>query len=204
MTSKLSKVVQEISLLTNEKRHLIYEKIMSLFLNYSSLELQKEIEEKEKITFLNYVETICKNIEESIYQYAVHRCLKQNLPVSKYILRYYLNKCVSLYDNLKPDSYIKNKDLLKKVLHNQYNVERLAFYKPVELFPEHWKDIIERKMATEAFLYQDHEMIETDRYVCKRCKKNRCSFMTKQVRSADEPSTTFIRCLSCQNKWTEG
>ena len=39
-------------------------------------------------------------------------------------------------------------------------------------------------------------------YVCYRCKKNRYSYYVIQTISSDEPTTTFITCLNCENKWT--
>ena len=34
---------------------------------------------------------------------------------NRYTIRVYLNKCISLYDNIDPKSYIGNKNLLKKL-----------------------------------------------------------------------------------------
>jgi transcription elongation factor S-II len=38
-------------------------------------------------------------------------------------------------------------------------------------------------------------------FTCMRCKTKRTTFYLLQTRSADEPMTAFITCLSCGNKW---
>ena len=34
-------------------------------------------------------------------------------------------------------------------------------------------------------------------------RKKKCTYYQLQTRSADEPMTTFITCLNCNNKWKE-
>ena len=41
----------------------------------------------------------------------------------------------------------------------------------------------------------------TDLFECPRCCKNKALYTQIQVRSADEPYTTFLTCLNCGNKW---
>ena len=38
-------------------------------------------------------------------------------------------------------------------------------------------------------------------HTCRKCKKNLCIYYQLQTRSADEPMTTFVTCLSCGNNW---
>ncbi|KAJ5067245.1 DNA-directed RNA polymerase iii subunit rpc10 [Anaeramoeba ignava] len=37
---------------------------------------------------------------------------------------------------------------------------------------------------------------------CPKCGKYEANFYELQIRSADEPMTTFCSCLHCGNKWT--
>ncbi|MDB4726512.1 transcription factor S, partial [bacterium] len=37
---------------------------------------------------------------------------------------------------------------------------------------------------------------------CPRCFKNKTLSYQKQTRSADEPMTTFAKCVSCGKEWT--
>ena len=38
---------------------------------------------------------------------------------------------------------------------------------------------------------------------CPSCKHDTAFFMQIQIRSADEPSTTFYRCVKCSNMWND-
>lgn len=38
---------------------------------------------------------------------------------------------------------------------------------------------------------------------CPKCEHDKAYFMQMQIRSADEPSTTFYRCVSCSHNWKE-
>lgn len=41
----------------------------------------------------------------------------------------------------------------------------------------------------------------TDAFRCGKCGQRRCSYYQMQTRSADEPMTTFVTCLNCNNRW---
>lgn len=38
---------------------------------------------------------------------------------------------------------------------------------------------------------------------CPKCENDEAYFMQVQIRSADEPSTNFYRCVSCAHNWKE-
>ncbi|KAI8618140.1 transcription factor S-II-domain-containing protein [Chytriomyces sp. MP71] len=38
---------------------------------------------------------------------------------------------------------------------------------------------------------------------CPRCDVTRAAYMQLQIRSADEPMTTFFRCIGCKFTWRE-
>lgn len=38
--------------------------------------------------------------------------------------------------------------------------------------------------------------------VCPNCDHKRAYFMQIQIRSADEPMTTFYRCVACKSNWS--
>lgn len=45
------------------------------------------------------------------------------------------------------------------------------------------------------------DQIEAD---CPKCSNRKAYFMQIQIRSADEPMTTFYKCTNCGNQWKEG
>lgn len=155
-------------------------------------------------TLINDID-ISTKIEDGIYQYVIqHICQDKNLPINwdnSYFKRGYMNKCISIYSNLNNKSYIKNKNLLNKIIQNEINPYQLAFLKPYEIFPENWEKIISKQKATDEFLYSDKLLSFTEEYKCGRCKKSRCKYYELQTRSSDEPFTTYITCLECGHKW---
>lgn len=41
----------------------------------------------------------------------------------------------------------------------------------------------------------------TDMFMCPKCKQRKCQYKQAQTRSADEPMTTFVWCMVCNNRW---
>ncbi|GFP89383.1 transcription elongation factor a protein 2 [Phtheirospermum japonicum] len=41
----------------------------------------------------------------------------------------------------------------------------------------------------------------TNEFTCGRCKKKETTYYQMQTRSADEPMTTFVTCVNCNNHW---
>lgn len=39
---------------------------------------------------------------------------------------------------------------------------------------------------------------------CPKCSNKKAYFMQIQIRSADEPMTTFYKCTNCGYQWKEG
>jgi transcription elongation factor S-II len=147
---------------------------------------------------------IATNIEKGIYNYTIKTATEHGiikLWEKKTFRRIYMNKCISVYLNLKPDSYIKNNTLKDKVLNNEIVAYKLAFMTPQELFPEHWKKLLDKKSAKDEFLYTKRPEAITDQFKCGKCKQRECTYYQLQLRSSDEPMTTFITCMNCKNKW---
>ena len=147
---------------------------------------------------------ISKRIEESIFNYVVNICQNKKIKTSfsnKYFSRYYLNKCISLYDNINPKSYIKNVNLLTKIYNDEINIDKIAEYTPQQLYPEQWNKLIEKKNTQDENLYSKKAIPITDRFKCPKCYKNECTYYQLQIRSADEPITTFITCINCNFFW---
>lgn len=41
----------------------------------------------------------------------------------------------------------------------------------------------------------------TDQFRCGRCGQRKCTYYQMQTRSADEPMTTYVTCVNCNNHW---
>ena len=147
----------------------------------------------------------CEKIEKSIYNFCIEQCKIKNIEPNienNYFLRMYVNKLISLYNNLDKDSYIKNSSFYNKVMDNTIQIEKIAFLSPQEINPEHWKKYIDKQNAQDEFLYSRTAGTKTKEYKCGRCKQRDCTYYQLQVRCSDEPMTTFINCLNCGNSWS--
>lgn len=115
--------------------------------------------------------------------------------------RIYLNKMISVHDNLNAKSYVQNNTLVERLKNGEIEPEYLSYMHPYETFPSIWKAIMDKKNATEKLKNTISHGIETDQFTCGKCKKNHCSYMQLQIRSCDEPMTTFVNCLECNHSW---
>jgi transcription elongation factor S-II len=140
--------------------------------------------------------TLSKQLEVSIYNYIVKTYSSNNM-------LHYKEKCIELYQNLNPESSIKNNNLYMRIITNHISIINLPQLTPQELFPENWEKLLEKTKATSEFLKTNKKISITDQFKCGRCKKQECTYYTLQIRSADEPSTIFITCVNCGHKWRE-
>jgi hypothetical protein len=144
------------------------------------------------------------DIEIGVYNFSIDYATEHLIPLtwsSEVFKELYINKARSIYSNLNPNLSIKNERLLKRLKDKEFLPHELANMEPENMYPEIWKDIIDREVLRTKSAYEPTATAMTDRYTCGKCKKNRCSYYELQTRSADEPMTMFITCLHCGHRW---
>ena len=149
---------------------------------------------------------LSKNIEKSIYNYVIDVAKEKNITrlwSNNVLLNLYINKCISIYTNLKQDSYIKNNYLLKNILEETINPNKIANLSVYDIFPDNWKELINKKSKMDELKYKLKPEAMTDQFKCGKCYSRSCSYYEVQTRSADEPMTQFITCLDCKNRWKQ-
>ncbi|KAI9497214.1 transcription elongation factor S-II [Zychaea mexicana] len=112
----------------------------------------------------------------------------------------YKNKVRSLALNLKSKS---NPGLRESVVSGELPVHKLCTMSKEDMASEESK-ARDRKLAEEALFNArgaGSAQAETDMFMCGKCKGRRCTYFQMQTRSADEPMTTFVTCVSCGNHW---
>lgn len=150
----------------------------------------------------NSSQRIEMSIFNSVFNIAKERRVlrKWDNPIFRKI---YFNKARSIYTNLKKDSYINNPKLLQRIKSKKFDLDNIADMSYQELFPEHWKKLLDDKFKREKMMYEEKEEAMTDQFKCGRCKSRKCTYYELQTRSADEGMTTFITCINCGNRWKQ-
>ena len=134
-------------------------------------------------------------IEEGIFSFSNNYAIENNnYDILIDIYNHNLENILSNLDNSK----INNTYIIKVIEQNLMPLNEIGGLSPEKLFPEKWKQIIDKREWLE---YKKKNMATTNIFYCNRCGKRKCTFYQLQTRSADEPMTTFVNCLVCGNSW---
>ena len=60
--------------------------------------------------------------------------------------------------------------------------------------------LIKKTVILEDTNYQENPTTDV---ICPKCGHTKAEYFQQQTRSADEPPTTFFRCLECNHRWRE-
>ena len=138
------------------------------------------------------------NIEKGIFNKSIRIADLKNV-VKKwenvYFVQIYIDRFRSVYMNLK------NPIIIKKLETGIFKPHEIGTMSHHELSPEKWEKLIYEKKEKDENMYVPKLDGNTDMFVCRRCKSNKCSYYQLQTRGADEPMTTFVTCVSCGNRW---
>lgn len=106
----------------------------------------------------------------------------------------------SILFNIKDQN---NPDFRRKVLLGQIKPERLLSVTTQEMASDHRQR--ENQRLQEKAMYECElgaaPKATTDQFKCGRCGQRTCTYYQMQTRSADEPMTTYVTCVNCNNHW---
>lgn len=148
--------------------------------------------------------TQAKDMEIGIFNYTIEYATEHEIPLTwlcELFKEVYIAKARSIYTNIKPNSYVKNDELIKRVMRQEMKPHEVAFMKPEGLYPEKWQTILEKEAILNQSAYENTQTSMTTDITCGKCKKNKITYYELQTRSADEPMTCFYNCLNCGNRW---
>lgn len=152
----------------------------------------------------NLDEIQINDLEIGIFNSTIDYANSLNIPLtwtSSLYVDTYINIARSIFSNLKKDSYINNKNLLNRLINNEFAPHQLAYMTCEEIFPEKWKNIIEKNKLKFKAAYEIKQVAMTDSIKCGKCKNNKISYYELQTRSGDEAMTCYFNCIVCGNKW---
>ncbi len=158
--------------------------------------------------------TICsgddsKKIEESIFKFVNDYCDENHIKCefkNHLYKKLYINKSRDVFSELNPDSYVKNTEIANLIKNKRVKLEKIATYKYNTLRPKKWgKYKYDIELLNNDIINTNKDVCTTSQFTCPKCKKNKCVYSQFQIRSADEPITSFITCLieGCGHNWRE-
>jgi DNA-directed RNA polymerase subunit M/transcription elongation factor TFIIS len=141
---------------------------------------------------LNAIEGIpkntSKNIEISVYNYTIEYSTQKYIEKNwdNFLFRHvYVTKMLGILANLKRFPDFKKRVVREKLSKNIAHI--------------HFADMCpyEEPPVTDEVT----DEVTDGLFQCRKCKKRKTTYYSVQTRSADEPMTNFITCLTCGNKW---
>jgi DNA-directed RNA polymerase subunit M/transcription elongation factor TFIIS len=159
------------------------------------------------INNLNIPELEATDLEIGVFNATIDYANSSKIQLSwkcQLLIDTYINISRSIYSNIKKDSYIGNTTLATRMLENkEFNPHMLPYMLCHNIFPERWKDIIEKNQLRFKAAYEIKLVAMSDMITCMRCKSKKVSYYELQTRSGDEASTLFMNCLICGKKWKQ-
>jgi DNA-directed RNA polymerase subunit M/transcription elongation factor TFIIS len=156
------------------------------------------------ITNLNLTELEATDLEIGIFNATLDYANSLRIQLSwscQLFMETYINNARDIYSNLKKDSYIGNIDLLERLKNKEFSPHELAYMSCEEMYPEKWKEIIDKQKLRLKAAYEVKQVSMTDAIKCGKCKNNKISYYELQIRSGDENMTQFFCCITCGHKW---
>jgi DNA-directed RNA polymerase subunit M/transcription elongation factor TFIIS len=154
-----------------------------------------QLREKFRIALHKIVEDplLSENIEIGVFNYSIQHANEKKMVKqwsNPLFCEIYLSKMKSLLYNLTPE------------LIQSMDTPHLVAFKSVHEFNSaKWKEMMDRQKKREEYLFSNTLASNTTDYICFKCKGNKCMYYQLQTRSADEPMTTFVTCVNCENHW---
>ncbi|KAF9412869.1 RNA polymerase II elongation factor [Podila epigama] len=112
----------------------------------------------------------------------------------------YKAKIRSFFMNLRDKN---NPKLREAVVDGDVAVEEFCEYTTQDMASAEAKarDIALHQENMFAAKGAEEQQAETDMFKCGKCKGRKTRYYQMQTRSADEPMTTFVTCITCNNRW---
>jgi transcription elongation factor S-II len=191
---KLKDILSENDWTIPDKESLLYTNLFDIsFENYIR---------RYNIIYSDYHLHMYEMIEKSIYNTAIKEARAKLIERSwdsvdfKYL---YKKNYIKVVGNIHSNN--NSKFVLNKLKYGIWDPEKIVSMKSQELYPELWEEIILKNKKKMELLSIENKGQGTAMFKCGKCKERNCTYYQMQTRSADEPMTTFVTCLTCSNRW---
>lgn len=149
---------------------------------------------------------IARDLEIVTWNSTIATCDRDGIPLywdePRFRFRY-TTRVLSLAFNLR-----KNDRLRARLLDPRdrgVTCKKLVHMTPQQMCPEMWEETYQRVAVRQ--LRRECRTHAADApdgaYTCRRCKSAKTVYTAMQIRSADEPMTVFVTCLTCGKNWKD-
>ena len=152
-------------------------------------------------------EDFARRLERSMYTGVIDKAVKNNIDQeweSSEFVKLYRNKILAFVANLDGNSYIGNKEFLKRIQYGDYDIKTLGTISEKDWFPERHPNVINDSIRSIDL------SAACSHFKCGKCKQSKTVYYELQTRSGDEAMCVFITCVAtvngvmCGNRWKMG
>lgn len=183
---------------SHQNRKRVYEKVLTLLqetIQTDGYNLPQDAQD-------NALQKMALNIERGIFNYTLRTRSWNGEDKWNHLFKsLYINRAISILTNLNPNSQIKNRNLMRRLLQGKIDEFQLCNMTPQEMFPEKWEEWMKTHTPDESRIFKSQEQSAEGLFMCGKCRTKKTTYTQAQTRSADEPMTTFVTCLNCGNRW---
>ncbi len=140
--------------------------------------------------------------EKSIYNCTIKECRLKGVERSwdcPEFMDTYKKKYIKVYSNLKLNKNAQS--VFEKIKHAVWEPDKLVNMDHKIIYPELYEEILLKNKKLMDRYSEENKAKGSNIFKCGKCKEKNCTYYQLQTRSADEPLTTFVTCLSCNNRW---
>lgn len=140
-------------------------------------------------------------IEHGIIEFVMTQISKNHTDVVEFVSNMYQDKLNNIIANLDPinNPRVDNHTLLPAIEDGSIDPYLVPFMKPQQLHPQRWFKELKNRQDLED---STNNKKVTDIYKCRKCGDRKSTTTQMQTRSADEPMTIFVTCVTCYNTFT--
>jgi DNA-directed RNA polymerase subunit M/transcription elongation factor TFIIS len=161
-----------------------------------------------QLTYNNYTKlmpeaesTIINDLECAVFRRTLEVCNEKNIVAhfnNPQFMNIYKTIAITNYSHIKQFKHIRD-----RLLSGDLKAWELPYLSHYEVNPEGWRELQELQDRREEKQLEGDKALATDMFRCRACGQRICTYYQMQTRSADEPMTTFIKCLNCGNRWKQ-
>lgn len=148
-------------------------------------------------------EVLARQLEVCLWNWTLRTCERDRIPLywdnPKFRYRY-TTRALGLAYNLR-----EAPGMLDRILRKEVRVKQFVNMAPPDMWPERWQEAFEavaaRQLRKETNI--DASTAPDGAYTCGKCKSKKTVYTSLQTRSADEPTTNFVKCLACGKRWKD-